>query len=588
MFLIKAIKRPEILLFVVSMFIAFYIGRYTYPIWTVEKVSLDVETDQEGRLYFTQEDKKIYIRELNFIPIDESRLSASFLKDYNETGKTPPVQKEYVYEVGKVGDTLETFYYMLKAQRHWKMWSLLPAAVALSLCWITKEPISSLLGGIFTGAFLLGKYNITQAVFVPELSTESAAAIIVLYLWLLGGLMGIWSRTGAAVAFAEFMTKNFVHGRISAKLVAWFLGVIFFQGGTVSSVLVGTTVKPISDKNKVSHEELSYIVDSTSSPIAALLAFNAWPGYIQGFIYVAGVPWLASEAKRISFFFQSIPFAFYSILAVTATFLLSIEKTPFVGKQLKNAIHRVKTTGKLDAPGAKPLSAKELQVTHIPHNYQPSMWEFIIPLLLLIGISTATFFIYGVPEVHWAFGIALVVAFTVAIFKGMSMKTAVDGVADGLKGVVVGSVVLLLAIIIGSISKQTGGGIYLVESLKESIPYWLLPLLLQIMTIIASFSTGTSWGTYALAFPLAMPLSWAVATSQGIADPEFYMLICFAAVMNGSIYGDQCSPISDTTVLSAMCTGCDLIDHVKTQIPQATVAAIISGFLWTLTVLLFV
>ena len=133
----------------------------------------------------------------------------------------------------------------------------------------------------------------------------------------------MWSRTGAALAFADFMTRHFVRGRISAKLVAWFLGIIFFQGGTVSAVLVGTTVKPISDQNQVSHEELSYIVDSTASPVAALLAFNAWPGYVQGFIFVAGVPWLATESQRVSFFFQSIPYSFYSILAILATLALS-------------------------------------------------------------------------------------------------------------------------------------------------------------------------------------------------------------------------------------------------------------------------
>ena len=97
-----------------------------------------------------------------------------------------------------------------------------------------------------------------------------------------------------------------------------------------------------------------------------------------------------------------------------------------------------------------------------------------------------------------------------------------------------------------------------------------------------AFSTGTSWGTYAVAFPLAMPLAWAVASAQGLSNPELYMTLCFAAVMDGSVYGDQCSPISDTTVLSSVCTGCDLMDHVKTQIPQASIAAVLASILWTL------
>ena len=151
-----------------------------------------------------------------------------------------------------------------------------------------------------------------------------------------------------------------------------------------------------------------------------------------------------------------------------------------------------------------------------------------------------------------------------------------------------GSVILLLAITIGGISKETGGGIYLVELLGSFIPYWALPVMLQILTIVIAFSTGTSWGTFAVAFPLAMPLAWAVGNANGLAHPELFMTICFAAVMDGSVFGDQCSPISDTTVLSAMCTGCDLMDHVKTQIPQASVAACLAGVCWTLVTLIFV
>jgi Na+/H+ antiporter NhaC len=146
----------------------------------------------------------------------------------------------------------------------------------------------------------------------------------------------------------------------------------------------------------------------------------------------------------------------------------------------------------------------------------------------------------------------------------------------------------MFALTIGVLSKQLGGGIYLVELLGEHIPYWLLPVLLQLLTMLIAFSTGTSWGTYAIAFPLAMPLTWAIAQSQGLENPELYMMICFATVLNGSVYGDQCSPISDTTILSAMTTGCDLMDHVKTQLIPASLAALVAAALWTATVLLFV
>ncbi|UCD28994.1 MAG: sodium:proton antiporter, partial [Planctomycetota bacterium] len=502
-------------------------------------------------------------------------------------GLSPEITEEFAVSTVEVDGQQEEIYYHLKAKHHWSYWSLLPAAVAVALCWLTREPITALFGGIVTGAFLLGKFDITENVLIENLMTKHAAGVLILYLWLLGGLMGIWSRTGAAQAFAEFMTRRFVRGPISAKLVAWSLGIIFFQGGTVSTVLVGTTVKPIADKQKISHEELAYIVDSTASPIASQLAFNAWPGYIQAFIFVAGVPWLITEADRITFFFGSVPVCFYAIFAVTFTFLLSIEKIPFVGRRLRTAIKRSRQTGQLDAPDAEPLSAKELQASNVPPGYRPHVIEFFAPLFTLIGIAIGTFIAFGSPRVRWAFAAALLLAMGLALVRGMKLKQLIEGFGEGLKGVVLGSVILLLAMTIGNISKQAGGGIYLVELLGEKIPYWLLPVMLQIMTIIIAFSTGTSWGTYAVAFPLAMPLAWAVANAHGLDHPQFFMTICFAAVMDGSVYGDQGSPISDTTVLSAMCSGCDLMDHVKTQIPQASMAALLAGICWTLVTLIF-
>jgi len=148
--------------------------------------------------------------------------------------------------------------------------------------------------------------------------------------------------------------------------------------------------------------------------------------------------------------------------------------------------------------------------------------------------------------------------------------------------VVLASVILMLAVTIGGISQEIGAGTYLVQQLGERIPYWALPVALQLMTMIIAFSTGTSWGTYAIAFPLAMPLAWTVGQVQGVENPEIYLSICFATVLNGSVYGDQCSPISDTTILSAMTTGCDLMDHVKTQIVPASYAAGVAALLWTL------
>jgi Na+/H+ antiporter NhaC len=561
--------------FVLAILVSWIAGATVPPTWTVNRVTLDVLTDDDGRLYYLSEGSPAYF---DAVPIEQAQLDAAALR---ASGETPPVTEEFVSAVETRDGRTETVYYQLVARSHWGWWSLLPAVVAVILCWLTREPVTSLAAGIVSGALLLGKYDITGEVMIPSLASTNSAGVLLLYLWLLGGLMGVWSRTGAAKAFAEFMTARFVRGPKSAKLVAWALGIVFFQGGTVSTVVVGTTVKPIADKERVSHEELAYIVDSTASPIASQLAFNAWPGYVQAFIFVSGVGFLATEADRIAFFFQSVPFCFYAIFAVLGTFLLSIEKPVFLGQRLAAAMERARTTGQLDAEGADPLSTKELQASKVPAGYTPHVLEFFLPLGILIFIAVGTFVAYGSPNVQWAFGAALLLAAGMALGKGMSLKDLISGFHDGIKGVVLGSVILLLAITIGNVSTQTGGGVFLVEQLGDAVPYFLLPVMLQLMTMVIAFSTGTSWGTYAVAFPLAMPLAWAVAGTQGLSHPELFMTLCFAAVMDGSVYGDQCSPISDTTVLSSVCTGCDLMDHVKTQIPQASVAAALAAVCWT-------
>ncbi len=547
-----------------------------------QKTTYNVYPNDAGQLVYMFKGEESPVEHV--VPYADSPLRQEALQHL--AGK-PPIDRQWVVESVQVDGVDSRRYSLMETRFHFGLWSLLPAAVAIGLCLLTKEPLTAMFSAVVVGAFMLGRFDITDAVLLPSLASKSAATILLLYLWLLGGLMGIWSRTGAAQAFAQFMTAHFVKGPRSAKLVAWFMGVIFFQGGTVSVVLVGTIVKPVADKEKVSHEELAYIVDSTASPIASVLAFNAWPIYVQALIFVPGVSFLATESDRIAFFFKSVPYSFYGILAVASTFLLSLGYTRFSGAGIRAASDRARMTGQLDAPGVTPMSAEELHVARVPPGYKPHVLEFFIPLLLLIGTAIGTFCVMGTPKVNWAFGIALVVSVLVALAKGMHLGNVIEGIGDGLKGVVLASVVLMLAITIGGISREVGAGTYLVDLLGEHIPYIALPVALQLITMVIAFSTGTSWGTFAIAFPLAMPLAWNVGLANGIDNPELFMSVCFATVLNGSVFGDQCSPISDTTILSAMTTGCDLMDHVKTQLVPASYAAVMAAVMWTATVALF-
>jgi len=579
---LKPFFKPAFWVIVLSLLAGLFVHSQINPQWRENKTTYQVFTNEQGQPAYTFKGREVPI--VDYVPYQQSALRQDVL---NELRGEPSVDQQWVLEHVELDGKVVERYSLLTAKFHYGIWSLLPALVAVALCLMTREPLSALLGGIIVGAFMLGKFDITDAVFIPNLATESAAGILLLYLWLLGGLMGIWSRTGAAQAFSEYMTKHFVRGPRSAKMVAWMLGVIFFQGGTVSTVLVGTTVRPLADENNISHEELAYIVDSTASPIAIVIAFNAWPVYVQALIFVPGVSFLSTEADRISFFFSAIPFSFYGILAVLGTLLLSLDIVKFSGSGLRKARTRARETGQLDAPNAAPLSSKELQASHVPEGYTPNVLEFVVPLLLLIGIAVGTFVVNGSPQVNWAFAAALFLSIFVALFKGMSLVNIIEGFGDGLKGVVLASVILMLAITVGAISRETGAGLYMVELLGQSIPFWILPVALQVLTMVIAFSTGTSWGTYAIAFPLALPLAWVVAQDPAIINPELYMAVCFATVLNGSIFGDQCSPISDTTILSSMTTGCDLMDHVKTQIVPASYAAALAGVMWTATVVFF-
>jgi len=569
---------PSFWAVVACVLLGLYTNFFVSPTWVEQKTTMPVYVNNQGEFAYQQGQQEILINEI--VPYAESPLRQAVL---DQLDGAPNMTTQWVVEATE--DLEESVYSIIEASPHFGIWSLLPAFAAVSLCLLTREPLSSLFTGVLVGAFMLGKFNILDEVLIPSFATSNSASILLLYLWLLGGLLGVWSRTGAAQAFANYTAVNFVRGPRSAKLVAWLLGLMFFQGGTISTVLAGVAIKPLADNNRVSHEETSYIVDTTGAPVASLLAFNAWPLFVQSLIFIPGVAFLSTEAGRISFYFSSLIFSFYSILAVLGALLLSLNITRFSGKALQQARARALNSGELDAPGANPISAPELHISHVPDGYVPNVLEFVAPLALLMTIAIGSFIWLGSPQVNWAFGAALLMAASIALLKGMSLRQLIDGIGNGLKGVIVAVTIMMLAITVGGISAESGGGLYLIELLGDRVPYYVLPASLLVLTILTAFSTGSSWGTYAIAYPLAMPLAWAIAQSQGIANPELYLSICFACVLNGGVFGDQCSPISDTTILSATTTGCDLMDHVKSQFVPSALTAVVAAILWTLSAL---
>lgn len=474
---------------------------------------------------------------------------------------------------------------------HYGIWSIMPPLVAIVLAFYTREVVSSLFIGVCLGGVIAGQPNIVQDFLIPSIGTESFALILMVYLWALGGLIGIWTRTGGAEKFATWASRKMVKGPTSAKLFTWVMGLIFHQGGTISTVLAGATVRPVADKHKVSHEELAYMVDSTASPAATLIPFNVWPFYVGGLV-IGTLPLFETTQQSVAFFFSALPYNFYAIFAISITLLFALDKLPWVpGKKMRAAIKRAREEGTLDRKGASPMAADELTHQKVPEDYTPGLIDFFGPIGTLLGVAIipylVTYFILGKGEdsillIAEAFVLAVLVGLGIALAKGMKLQVAIDGFIDGCKGVTIGAIILALAVTLKEVADAVGTAAYVVDLVGDLITPALLPGLLMVLCMIIAFSTGTSFGTYAVVFPVAIPLAWAV-----VPDP-FFLTLCFSAVIGGSVFGDQCSPISDTTILSSLSTGCDLMDHVTTQLPLAILAGTLALISYAAMVILFV
>lgn len=474
---------------------------------------------------------------------------------------------------------------VIAQQGHYGFLSLIPAAATLVICFATRNVIFALFMGVVLGGLATGQYNIVQHFLIPSIGTSRFAEILLVYLWALGGLLGIWNRNGGAFHFAEYVSRTHVKSRRSALFFAWVMGIIFHQGGTISTILTGTTVRPVADREKVAHEELTYVVDSTASPVATIIPFNVWPVYVAGLIAIPSMShFIADRDAAISLFLRAIPLNFYGWLAVLFTLLFALDKLPFIGKTMQAARTRVIETGALDGPDARPMLSKELIERNVPPGYTPSLLDFFVPLLVLLGFSIIPWVLTGSPMIFEAFGLAVISAMVLSIARGMKVSDVFDGLIDGIKGVTVGAVILALAITLASVSGTLGASAFVIAYSTEALtaaPY-ILPGLLMIICMIVSFSVGSSWGTYAVVFPIALPLAYAISP-----DP-MYLTLAFGAIMGGAVFGDECSPISDTTILSALACGSDLMDHVFTQLPIALIAAGLSIVLYTVAALFLV
>lgn len=492
------------------------------------------------------------------------------------------------------------------------IFTLIPPIVAILLAFITKNVVISLFIGVLSGGFILNLtgFNVFGALTQAFLDFINRAlnslsdpwnAGIVMQVLVIGGVINLVAKMGGAKAIAEALAKKAKTAK-SAQLITWFLGICVFFDDYANSLIVGPIMRPVADKMKISRERLAFIIDATAAPIAGLAIISTWIG-LEVSLISEGFESIGVEASGFGVFLQTIPYRFYNIL-ILAFIVITIITLREFGPMRK---------AEISARKLKDLTNEEIAVTssHMDElepkeGVKLSIWNAIVPIGALIISAIVAFYYSGYSSIMAGDDIAIkaivtnsplsfkailevfaasdasiallqsalfstVVAIVMAVWKKIfTISEAIEVWIDGMKGLIITGVILILAWSLGSVIKELGAAEYLVEALNGAIPAFLLPSLIFILGAIISFSTGSAYGTMSILMPLAIPLAYKI-------NPEMsFVIVSTSAVLTGAIFGDHCSPISDTTILSSMGAGCSHIDHVKTQMWYALFVAAIT------------
>ncbi|MFO8069306.1 MAG: Na+/H+ antiporter NhaC family protein [Alkalibacterium sp.] len=491
--------------------------------------------------------------------------------------------------------------------------TLIPPIVAIILAFATKNVVLSLFLGIFTGTvviqyagganMLLGLlYGFTDIVdYLLSSLADPWNAGIILQVLAIGGLIALITSTGGASAIAEGLAKK-AKGPVSAQLITWLLGLMIFFDDYANALIVGPIMRPVSDKMKISRERLAFVIDATAAPIAGIALISTWIGYEVGLINDAYQS-IGQDVNAYGIFLQTIPYRFYNILMLFFVLITSVTLREF--GPMRKAQKRARDSHELIAKGS--YSENQDEELEVVVKGKTSAWNALIPIGSLILFSFIGFYTNGRQAIldsdntaviqiienspfsfetlREVFGasdasvvlfqaalIASIIALTMGVTQGhFSIGKGIDIWVNGMKTLMITGVILILAWSLSGVMGNLGTADYLVSLLSGTMPPVLLPTVIFLLGAIISFATGTSYGTMGILMPLAIPL----ATAMQPGNPDF-VIMSTGAVLTGAIFGDHASPISDTTILSSMGAGSNLMDHVKTQLPYAIAVAVIS------------
>ena len=458
-------------------------------------------------------------------------------------------------------------------------WSVVPPILTIVLALVTKNVFFSLLIGIFTSSMVLcGGSPLTglNDAFYSFIHTfESSGNTITLISFLLiGALIYLIEKSGGVEGFTEVMLKKraLIKTKRGASIFTWLLGIIIFTSGSLSCMVTGSVSRPFNDALKVPHEKSAFIVHATSTPWCVLFPLSGWLAALAGYLTSGGVP----ENEAISVLLRSIPLNFYCILAVFGTLAVSLFGIN-IGP-MRKAEERAEKTGALDNPGRGGTLTEE---TTSPSKAKPRVLNMLLPMGVLIATILAVLTITGKGNPTQGAGMqsllwgCILAVFTICILcvtqKLFSVDEVINEMFKGMGTMLPVAGILLFGFTMGNLVKDLDTGNYLTSVFMGVLSPALLPALSFLLCMLLSFATGTSMGTMAIMSVICLPM----AISMGISIP-----LVAGAVFGGAIFGDHASPISDTTIMSCATTGCDIIDHVKTQVPYVLIFAAISLVLY--------
>lgn len=453
--------------------------------------------------------------------------------------------------------------------------SLLPAVTALVLAFITREAVFSLLIGVLVGILVAGENLLFGFTALGQEALGNADFIWVLMIEVFVGIMiAFFQKSGAINAFSDVVGRKSVKQR-GAQVLAWLLGIFIFFSDYFSPLYTGTVMQNITDKAKVSREKLAYICDSTSAPVCTIIPFSSWGVYMAGLLVGLGA--FVDRDIAMNAVVRMVPYNFYGILSVAMVGLIAFGLIPDYGP-MRKAEKRARETGKVIGDDARPMIGRELSEIKPKEGIKSNLIiNFFAPAVIIITITLGTYIIGGSAKTLEGFVAAVAFQFVTMIIQKMATITElIETAVDGIKGVLSAILILSLAYCLNSISGTLGTADYVISVTQA----WMTPTLLLVFTFLIaafiSFFTGTSWGTYAIITPIVIPLAFEL--TGGAITSLLYATI--AAVLGGGCFGDHCSPLSDTTILSSLGAGSDHIDHVKTQIPYALTVAGVSSVLY--------